>query len=145
MPGNAAVVINSPMGKIGLTVCYDLRFPALYTHLHNLGAQIIVAPSAFTVETGAAHWELLMRARAVENQCYMIGACQGGQHTSGRATYGHSMVIDPWGKVIACTNKFGNHILYANIDLYMVAEVRHKLPMSARNTLKLDIAGSFEH
>jgi predicted amidohydrolase len=145
MPGDEAVVISSPIGKIGLTVCYDLRFPALYTHLHNLGAKIIMVPSAFTVETGQAHWELLMRARAVETQCYMVGACQGGLHASGRQTYGHSLVVDPWGTVVASTNSFGNHIVYAHIDLSLIDQVRDKLPMTARNTIKLDIAASFKN
>jgi nitrilase len=100
LAGDQVVVIDSPFGKLGLTICYDLRFPELYRELARRGAEIIVVPSAFTLSTGRAHWELLCRARAVENSCYLIAANQCGEHANGRKTYGHSMVVDPWGVVL---------------------------------------------
>ncbi len=101
LAGDQPVVVNTPFGVMGLSICYDLRFPELYRELMQQGAEFIVAPSAFTETTGQAHWALLCRTRAVENACYLIAANQGGVHNNGRATYGHSMIVDPWGKVLS--------------------------------------------
>jgi len=101
LAGDNPIVVNTPFGVMGLSICYDLRFPELYRALLQQGAQFIVAPSAFTELTGQAHWSLLCRARAVENSCYLIAANQGGEHNNGRSTYGHSMIVDPWGDVLS--------------------------------------------
>ncbi len=98
-PGNKVVVTDTPFGRIGMAVCYDLRFPELFRELLNQRAEIIFLPSAFTALTGKAHWEVLLRARAIENLCYIVAAAQGGYHINGRSTYGHSMIVDPWGGV----------------------------------------------
>lgn len=98
--GQRSVVVDTPVGKLGLSVCYDLRFPELYRELSAQGAQILTVPSAFTAATGAAHWEVLVRARAIENLCYVIAPNQGGRHASGRETYGNSMLVAPWGQVL---------------------------------------------
>src|SRR5581483_6034 len=100
-PGELGVVTDLPWGRLGMTICYDLRFPALYRALAEAGAMYLAIPSAFTRQTGEAHWHLLMRARAIENGCFVFAAAQGGMHENGRETYGHSLVVDPWGKVIA--------------------------------------------
>ena len=100
-PGELAMVADLPWGRLGLTICYDLRFPALYRALAEAGSSFLAIPSAFTRQTGEAHWHVLNRARAVENGCFVLAAAQGGTHESGRETFGHSMVIDPWGNVIA--------------------------------------------
>lgn len=97
--GNEVVVVDTPVGKLGLTICYDVRFPHLYSELRKKGAQIITVPAAFTATTGEAHWETLLRARAIETQCWIIAAAQTGKHPCGRETWGHSMVINPWGKI----------------------------------------------
>ena len=99
--GQKIVVADTPVGRLGLTVCYDLRFPELYTALREAGAELITAPSAFTAVTGAAHWQVLVRARAIETQCYLLAAGQGGVHPRGRETFGHSAIVDPWGRVLA--------------------------------------------
>lgn len=126
--GDEIKLLDSPWGKIGLSVCYDLRFSELYLQLAKQGASLISAPSAFTVPTGRAHFELLMRARAVESFVFMVAACQGGRHDSGRETYGHSMVVNPWGEVIAEAGT-GEDLLIVDIDLEEVAEARSKLPV----------------
>jgi predicted amidohydrolase len=100
-PGEVAVVADLPWGRLGLSVCYDLRFPALYRALAEAGASFLAIPSAFTKQTGEAHWHVLMRARAIENGCFVFAAAQGGRHEHGRETFGHSLVVDPWGKIIA--------------------------------------------
>src|SRR6202040_1239803 len=100
-PGESAVVADLPWGRLGLTICYDLRFPALFRALAEAGASFLAIPSAFTRQTGEAHWHVLMRARAIENTCYVLAAAQGGKHENGRETFGHSLVVDPWGRVIA--------------------------------------------
>src|SRR5690349_1625014 len=100
-PGELGVVTDLPWGRLGMTICYDLRFPALYRALAEAGAMYLAIPSAFTRQTGEAHWHVLMRARAVENGCFVLAAAQAGDHENGRATYGHSLVVDPWGRVIA--------------------------------------------
>ena len=113
--------------RVGLSVCYDLRFPELYRALMQPPCDLLCVPSAFTVPTGRAHWELLLRARAVENQCYVIAAAQGGLHSTGRRTWGHSLIVDPWGEVLAVQAE-GEGVVLAELDLARIAEVRAQLP-----------------
>ncbi|MFT3726627.1 MAG: carbon-nitrogen hydrolase family protein [Terricaulis sp.] len=127
--GSRAVLVRGPMGaKIGLTICYDLRFPELYGTLSRAGAEIITVPAAFTVPTGQAHWETLLRARAIEAMSFVIAPAQGGRHEDGRATWGHSMIIDPWGKVLAKLDHDEPGYIIADLDLDMVAATREKIP-----------------
>lgn len=128
-PGDSVIVVDSPFGKIGMSVCYDVRFPELYRAMFNQGAEIFVIPSAFTMKTGEAHWELLARARAVEDFCYVIGACQGGTHSSGRKTYGHSLIINPWGTVIARNTDEEPGVIFAEINLDSLHEIRKAIPV----------------
>jgi predicted amidohydrolase len=125
--GDIAVVADLPWGRLGLTVCYDLRFPALYRALAEAGASFLAIPSAFTKVTGEAHWHVLQRARAIENGCFVIAAAQGGKHENGRETFGHSLVVDPWGKIIA---EGGTEpgVIMAEIDPAAVAAARSKIP-----------------
>ncbi|HUN69978.1 MAG TPA: carbon-nitrogen hydrolase family protein [Burkholderiales bacterium] len=124
-PGEQPVALDTPFGRIGLSVCYDLRFPELYRAAGPVDAWF--APSAFTAVTGAAHWELLVRARAVENQCYVIAPAQGGLHPNGRRTHGHSMIVDPWGEVLASRAE-GEGVVLAELNAARIAEVRQSLP-----------------
>jgi predicted amidohydrolase len=126
-PGDLGVVTDLPWGRLGLTICYDLRFPALYRALAEAGASFLAIPAAFTKQTGEAHWHVLMRARAIENGCYVIAAAQGGQHENGRSTFGHSIVVDPWGKIVA---EGGTEpgVIMAEIDPAAVAAARSKVP-----------------
>lgn len=126
--GFESVIIETPFGKIGLAICYDLRFPEFFRQLVHKGAEIIIAPSAFTAETGAAHWEILLRARAIENLCYMIAPNQGGFHINGRKTFGHSMIVDPWGIILDC-HKTGAGIVYADIDRQRLEKIRTNFPV----------------
>lgn len=126
-PGNEAVVAPSPWGLIGLTVCYDLRFPQLYRALAHAGAGILTIPSAFTVTTGKAHWHVLMRARAVETGCFVIAPAQTGEHAQGRKTYGHSLIVDPWGTVLAEAGD-DEGVILAEIDMAEVARARKRIP-----------------
>lgn len=126
--GKHPVLVDTPFGKIGLAVCYDIRFPELFRYYFANGAEIFVLPTAFTVPTGQAHWEALTRARAIENFSYLIAACQTGTHTNGRSTYGHSMIIDPWGKILASLPE-GEGIITAELDLHYLHEVREKMPV----------------
>ena len=126
-PGSLAVALQAGTVRVGLSVCYDLRFPELYRALMQPPCDLLSVPSAFTFETGKAHWELLLRARAVENQCYVIAPAQGGVHESGRRTYGHSMVVDPWGAVVAVLPE-GEGVLLAELDPERIAMVRRQLP-----------------
>jgi predicted amidohydrolase len=127
--GSQAILVTGPMdAKIGLTICYDVRFAPLYSALARGGAEIITAPAAFTVPTGQAHWETLLRARAIETHCYVIAPAQGGKHEDGRSTYGHSLIIDPWGKVIAELDHDEPGYIVADLDLDAVAEARAKIP-----------------
>ena len=130
-PGDAGtdniVCVDTPAGRIGLSVCYDLRFPELYRALVDKGAEILSVPSAFTATTGRAHWEPLLRARAVENQCYVVAPAQWGTHASGRQTHGHSMIIDPWGRVLA-SRDVGDGVVIADIDLELLADIRRRFP-----------------
>ncbi len=125
--GSEPVAFNAGVVRVGLSICYDLRFPELYRALMTPPCDLIAVPSAFTHTTGQAHWELLLRARAVENQCYVIAPAQGGRHQNGRRTWGHSMVVDPWGEVIAVLPE-GEGVITAELDLARIAQVRTQLP-----------------
>ena len=126
--GNRAVLASTEFGKIGLSICYDVRFAALYRMLCQNGAQILTIPAAFTVPTGRAHWEVLLRARAIENSAYVIAPAQGGTHKDGRQTFGHSMIINPWGEIIAHIDSDEMGFAIAHIDLEQVSEARRKIP-----------------
>ncbi|WP_414472978.1 carbon-nitrogen hydrolase family protein [Microvirga sp. M2] len=125
--GDTAVLAETPWGLLGMTICYDLRFPALYRALAENGASFLSAPAAFTRQTGEAHWEVLHRARAIETGSFMISAAQGGLHESGRETFGHSIIVDPWGRVLAEAGTEPGVIL-AEIDPALVTEVRGRIP-----------------
>jgi predicted amidohydrolase len=125
--GELAVVADLPWGRLGLTVCYDLRFPALYRALAEAGAAFLAIPSAFTKQTGEAHWHVLQRARAIENGCFVFAAAQGGKHENGRETYGHSLVVDPWGRIVA-EGGIEPGVVMADIDPAEVAAARAKIP-----------------
>jgi predicted amidohydrolase len=126
-PGETAVISDLPWGRIGLTICYDVRFPALYRALAEAGACFISVPSAFTVRTGEAHWHTLLRARAIENGCFILAAAQAGRHESGRETFGHSLIVDPWGVVLA-ESGVEPGIVMATIDPAKVATARKSIP-----------------
>jgi predicted amidohydrolase len=125
--GDLAVIADLPWGRLGVTICYDLRFPALYRALAEAGASFLAIPAAFTKQTGEAHWHVLMRARAIENGCYVIAAAQGGQHENGRSTFGHSIVVDPWGKIVA-EGGIEPGVIMAEIDPAAVVAARSKVP-----------------
>lgn len=125
--GNQAIVVDTPFGKIGLAICYDLRFPELFRQLALQDAEIIVLPAAFTAITGKAHWEILLRARAIENLCYLVASAQGGYHVNGRETYGNSMIVDPWG-VILDELPQGSGYVIADVDLENVKTIRRNFP-----------------
>ncbi len=127
-PGTEAVVADLPWCKLGVTICYDLRFPALYRALAQAGAEILAIPSAFTKPTGQAHWHTLMRARAIETGCYVLAAAQAGKHENGRETYGHSLVVAPWGDIIAEASALETGVIFADIDLAKVTEARAQVP-----------------
>ncbi len=127
-PGNTRVLLDTPVGKLGLSICYDLRFPELYRQLVDQGAEVLVAPSAFTEKTGRAHWQVLLRARAIENQCYVLAPNQTGEHSNGRKTYGHSLIIDPWGSVLADAGADPG-VVWADIDLDRLTELRGAFPV----------------
>ena len=126
--GDSAVIADLDAFKLGFTICYDVRFPALHRALAEAGATLIAVPAAFTVPTGEAHWEVLLRARAIETGCYVIAAAQAGSHENGRSTYGNSMIIDPWGRVLARLGGDGPGIAIADIDPAAAAEARGKVP-----------------
>jgi predicted amidohydrolase len=126
-PGELAVLADLPWGRLGLTVCYDLRFPALYRGLAEAGATMLAIPSAFTRQTGEAHWHVLVRARAIENGCFVFAAAQGGKHETGRDTYGHSLIVDPWGRIIA-EGGAEPGVVMAEIDPAEVANARARIP-----------------
>ncbi|WP_176300832.1 carbon-nitrogen hydrolase family protein [Burkholderia vietnamiensis] len=123
--GDTVVAFDAPFGRVGLSVCYDLRFPELYRRMGDCA--LLVVPSAFTYTTGRAHWETLLRARAVENQCYVLAAAQGGKHENGRRTWGHSMLIDPWGEIVAVRDE-GAGVVAGALDPQRIADVRQSLP-----------------
>jgi len=126
-PGDAPAVIDTPFGRMGLTICYDLRFPELYRLLGEQGAEIFVVPSAFTKATGRAHWEVLLRARAIENLAYVIAPAQGGFHVNGRETWGHAMVVDPWGTVLDELGQ-GTGFVTADLDPQQLERTRSNFP-----------------
>ncbi|MGQ9369123.1 carbon-nitrogen hydrolase family protein [Azospirillum sp. ST 5-10] len=127
-PGDRAVVADSPWGGIGLSVCYDVRFPQLYRSLAKAGAGILTVPAAFTVPTGRAHWHVLLRARAIETGCFVVAPAQVGTHDQGRKTYGHSLIVSPWGEVLADAGGEEVGIVTAELDLARVAEARGMVP-----------------
>ena len=126
--GEYLVVADTPVGRLGMTVCYDLRFPELFIALRQAGAELISVPSAFTEPTGAAHWQALIRARAIETQCYMLAAAQGGDHPGGRKTYGHSSIVDFWGRVLV-EQPVGGAAICAGLDPVEQAAVRQRMPV----------------
>lgn len=126
--GNEFCVIDSPFGRLGIAVCYDLRFPEFFRSMSKQMLDIVVIPSAFTAKTGAAHWEVLLRARAIENLCYVVAPNQGGFHKNGRQTYGHSMIVDPWGVVLDCY-KTGSGFVCADIEKNRLEKTRASFPV----------------
>ena len=138
-PGEKVVAVETPWGRMGLSVCYDLRFPDLYRALTNAGATMLLVPAAFTVPTGEAHWHVLLRARAIEAGCFVIAPAQTGRHDDGRETYGHSLVIDPWGEVLLDMGEQAGLAL-ADIDLSRVEDVRGRVPAIAnRRNIPVDV------
>jgi nitrilase len=132
VPGNSVATFEAPFGRVGLSICYDLRFPELYRAMGECA--LIVVPAAFTHTTGLAHWEVLLRARAIENQCYVLASAQGGQHPNGRRTYGHSMLIDPWGEVTTQLPE-GEGVVIGTIDPQLLARVRESMPALSHRKL----------
>ena len=128
--GDEAVLVETPCGQLGLSICYDVRFSALYEKLSGAGAEMISIPAAFTVSTGEAHWHVLLRARAIESACFVVAAAQTGTHEDGRKTYGHSLVVDPWGTVLLDMGEAPG-LGFADIDRAMVAKVRSRIPAIA--------------
>ena len=135
-PGRRVVIADTPVGKLGLSVCYDMRFPELYRELVAQGAEWLAMPAAFTVPTGRAHWEPLLRARAIENLCYVVAPAQSGTHTSGRETYGDSLIVDYWGQVVSRLAK-GSGVITAEFDLAKQAETRTRFPALENRQLGL--------
>ncbi len=127
-PGRTPAAFDADGWRVGLSVCYDLRFPELYRALAKPPCDLLSVPSAFTYTTGSAHWEVLLRARAIENQCYVLAAAQGGTHENGRRTFGHSLVVDPWGVVVACRSDEGEGFVVAAMERERIADVRRQLP-----------------
>lgn len=132
--GDDIVCVDTSVGRLGLSVCYDLRFPELYRELFSRGAELVTVPAAFTRVTGEAHWEALLRARAIENQCYIIAAGQGGRHNEKRETWGHSMIIDPWGTVLVQIDQ-GEGVVVADIDLQKLRDIRTRMPIASQRKL----------
>jgi len=130
-PGERAVMVDTPFGGVGLTICYDIRFPGLYRRLAIAGASILTVPAAFTRPTGAAHWEVLLRARAIENGAFVLAPAQGGTHEDGRSTWGRSMAIAPWGEVIAASDGDEPGVIFADLDLDAVGAARSAIPSLA--------------
>lgn len=126
-PGDAVQVVDTPFGRLGVAICYDLRFPELFRAMLDQGVEIVALPAAFTATTGKAHWEALVRARAIENLCYVVASAQGGFHVSGRETYGHSMVIDPWGSVLSVQAR-GEGAALAALDIGLLRRTRRNFP-----------------
>ncbi|WP_028240268.1 carbon-nitrogen hydrolase family protein [Stutzerimonas azotifigens] len=142
--GHSLVVVDTPVGRLGLSVCYDLRFAELYVALAAAGAELISAPSAFTTVTGAAHWEALLRARAIETQCYLLAAAQSGEHPGGRRTYGHSAIVDPWGRLVAAQPE-GEGALVAARDAAEQASIRQRMPVARHRRFSVPhLAGTSE-
>ncbi len=137
-PGNQVTVIDTPFGRLGLAICYDLRFPELFRRMLTEQVDIFVIPSAFTAITGRAHWEVLLRARAVENLCYVVASAQGGYHVNGRETHGHSMIIDPWGVVLDELDN-GSSFVIAEIEMEKVNSLRRNFPVLEHRKIPCDI------
>lgn len=137
VPGRKPVVFDSPVGKIGLAVCYDLRFPELFSQLTGMGAEVLVVPSAFTYTTGIVHWEILCRARAVENLAYVVASNQTGHHSATRHSYGHSMIVNPWGTIITELQEEPG-LAVSEIDLAYLAEARKTLPALTHKCSKIN-------
>jgi predicted amidohydrolase len=135
-PGEQVVCVDTELGRIGMSICYDLRFPELYRRLADAGAEIIVVPAAFTATTGAAHWEPLVRARAIENQCFVVTADQFGANEEGFREYGHSMIVDPWGRILAEAGGDGPRTVTALLDAQCLVDVRRKLPSLEHRRLR---------
>lgn len=136
--GGRLVLADTPVGRLGLSVCYDLRFPEMYTALRNAGAELISVPAAFTAVTGAAHWQVLLRARAIETQCYLLAANQGGIHPGGRATFGHSTIVDPWGLLMA-EHAQGPAVLFAQRDAPAQAAIRQRMPVDSHRRFSVEL------
>lgn len=132
--GSSLCYFDTPQGRVGVVICYDLRFPALFQALRKHDIDIVVVPSAFTQKTGEAHWQTLLTARAIENQIYVVGCNQQGQHLNGRETYGHSMIIDPWGTVLSSLDQ-GVGVVSASVDLPKLAKIRQQMPVFTHNKL----------
>ncbi len=126
--GEHAVITPLPWGNLGVTICYDMRFPYLYRALAKAGAHMLAVPSAFTVPTGQAHWHVLLRARAIETECFVLAAAQAGTHQSGRKSYGHSIIVSPWGEILAEADGLQTGVISADIDLEAVSEARRRVP-----------------
>jgi predicted amidohydrolase len=141
-PGERVVAVDTPWGRMGLSICYDMRFPDLYRALTNAGATVLLMPAAFTVPTGQAHWHILLRARAIEAGCFVIAAAQAGVHADGRETYGHSLIADPWGDIVLDMGAEAGLAL-ADIDLSRIEDVRGRVPALAnRRSLPMDVTVS---
>ena len=135
--GDSTTVLDTPCGRLGLAICYDLRFPELFRHLAATGVDLIAVPSAFTAVTGRAHWEVLVRARAVENLCYVVASAQGGYHLNGRETYGHSLIADPWGTVLDELPS-GSGLAQATIEIQRVDRIRRSFPALQHRRMACD-------
>ena len=140
--GSEAVAVETPLGLLGLTICYDLRFPDVFSALARAEVAAIAVPAAFTVPTGKAHWHTLLRARAIEAQAFVIAAAQSGHHEDGRSTFGHSLVVDPWGEVLLDMGE-GEGLGFAEIDLTRIADVRSQIPVHANRRAVSDLVRRF--
>jgi predicted amidohydrolase len=141
-PGAKAVLADLPWGRLGMTICYDLRFPALYRALATAGANLIAIPAAFTKQTGQAHWHVLVRARAIETGAFVFAATQGGLHENGRETFGHSMIVSPWGEILAEAGEDPG-VVFADIDLALSGEARARIPaLKHGRPFEIEIAGA---
>ena len=137
-PGDSVCVVDTPVGKVGMAVCYDLRFPELFRKMHEQNVEVIVLPSAFTETTGRAHWQILLRARAVENLSYIVAPDQAGTHASGRRTWGHSMILDPWGNVQRCLTS-GVGVAFGEVDPYRQKSLRDSFPSIEHRRIKCEL------
>jgi deaminated glutathione amidase len=141
-PGSKAVLADLPFGRLGLSICYDLRFPQLYRALATAGAEFIAVPAAFTRQTGQAHWHVLLRARAIETGAFVLAATQGGLHENGRATFGHSLIVSPWGEILAEAGEEPG-VIFADLDLAASAEARARIPaLKHGRDFEVEIAGT---
>lgn len=137
-PGNAITVVDTPFGRLGVAICYDLRFPELFRSMANEKVDIVAVPSAFTAITGKAHWETLLRARAIENLVYVVAAAQGGYHVNGRETYGNSMIVDPWGTVLDCLPR-GSGFVVSEIDMDKIKNTRRSFPVLEHRRMQCSV------